>query len=225
MTHRFERTWRAICDLHSEPEFGTAREKAHRINQATLEDQVHAKRQLLFVQGGCKGTHDEWDSKLVDSLRRELGEEYEIHYPRMPGEDNPSYATWKAELERTFETLRDDAILVGHSLGATILLKVLSEQSPSRKFAAIFAIAAPFVGHGGWRADDLEFPSDLGASLPPDVPIHFYHGLEDETAPPSHLDLYASAVPRARVHRLPGRDHQLNDDLREVAAAILSLET
>ena len=42
--------------------------------------------------------------------------------------------------------------------------------------------------------------------------------------PPSHIDLYSRAVPQARVHRLPGRDHQLNDGMREVAAVILSLE-
>ena len=32
------------------------------------------KRQILFVQGGGEGTHDEWDNKLVDSLERNLGE-------------------------------------------------------------------------------------------------------------------------------------------------------
>ena len=183
------------------------------------------KRQLLFVQGGGKGTYDEWDNKLVESLRRELGQDYEIHYPRMPNEDDPSYPLWKATLERELGTLQDGAILVGHSVGGTILLKVLAEQSSARELGAIFLIAAPFVGDGGWSADDLQLTPDLGACLPEGVPIHFYHGLEDEVAPPSHIELYARAVPQARVHRLPGRDHQLNNDLREVAAAILSLET
>ncbi|NUP14050.1 MAG: alpha/beta fold hydrolase [Polyangiaceae bacterium] len=182
------------------------------------------KRQLLFVQGGGAGTHDEWDNKLVDSLQRELGPEYEIHYPRMPDEDEPSYVQWKATLERLFGTLTDGAILVGHSLGGTILLKVLAELSSVPEFGAIFLIAAPFVGDGGWPAADLQFPPDLGAHLPKGVPVHFFHGVDDEIAPLSHVELYASAVPQAHVHRLQGRDHQLNDDLKEVAAAILSLE-
>ena len=182
------------------------------------------KRQLLFVQGGGKDVHDGWDNKLVDSLRWELGEGYEIHYPRMPGEENPSYAPWKICLEQAFDSLRDGAVLVGHSVGGTILLKVLAEQTPVREFGAIFLIAAPFIGDGGWSADDLQFPPDLGARLPKGVPIHFYHGLKDEVAPPSHVDLYARAVPQARIHRLLGRDHQLNNDLKEVAAAIVSLE-
>lgn len=186
---------------------------------------MHVKRQLLFVQGGGKGTHDEWDDKLVESLRRELGQDYEIRYPRMPSEEDPSYPLWKTSLDREFEMLQDGAILVGHSAGGTILLKVLAEQPPARELGAIFLIAAPFVGDGGWSIDDLRFPPDLGARLPEGVPIHFYHGLEDEVAPPSHVKLYARAVPQARIHRLPGRDHQLNNDLREIAAAILSLET
>jgi predicted alpha/beta hydrolase family esterase len=186
---------------------------------------MHVKRQLLFVQGGGKGTYDEWDNKLVESLRRKLGQDYEIHYPRMPNEDDPGYELWKIALEKVFGTLQDGAILVAHSVGGTILVKVLAEQLSTREFGAIFLIAAPFIGDGGWSADDMQFPHDLGAHLPQGVPIYFYHGLEDEVAPSSHIELYARAVPQARIHRLPGRDHQLNNDLREVAAAILSLET
>jgi hypothetical protein len=60
-------------------------------------------------------------------------------------------------------------------------------------------------------------------TCPTSTPLHFYHGLADEIAPPGHLELFARAVPQAQVHRLPERDHQLNDDLKEVAATIVSL--
>ena len=180
--------------------------------------------QLLFVQGGGAGTHDEWDDKLVDSLRRELGSKYEIRYPRMPNEHDPSYSEWKATLERELAALDEGAILVGHSIGATILVNTLAAMRAQRRFGGIFLIAAPFVGDDGWTGDDLETPRDLGARLPGGVPIHFYHGSEDETAPLSHVELYARAVPQARVHCLRGRDHQLNNDLSEVGAAIRFLE-
>lgn len=186
---------------------------------------MRVAHQLLFVQGGGKGTHDEWDNKLVESLRQEIGQDYEIHYPRMPSEDDPSYNPWKIALEELFGTLQDGAILVGHSVGGTILIKALTERAAVRKFGAIFLIAAPFVGNGGWSAGDLDFSPGVGAQLPKGTPIHFYHGLDDEVVPPSHVELYARAVPQASIHRLPGRDHQLNNDLREVAATILSLET
>jgi pimeloyl-ACP methyl ester carboxylesterase len=55
------------------------------------------------------------------------------------------------------------------------------------------------------------------------MPIHFYHGDEDETAPFEHVGLYQKAIPQAVVHRLTGRDHQLNNDMSEVAADIRRL--
>jgi predicted alpha/beta hydrolase family esterase len=182
------------------------------------------KHQLLFVQGGGKRVHDEWDSRLVESLRRELEHDYNIRYPQMPNEDTPSYSAWKTPLERGLRLLGDGAILVGHSVGGTILLKVLAEQASARRYGGIFLIAVPFVGEGGWSADDLQFPSNLGERLPKGVPIHFFHGFDDRVAPIAHMDLYAHAIPQARIHRLHGRDHQLNNDLREVAAMILTLD-
>jgi predicted alpha/beta hydrolase family esterase len=181
-------------------------------------------QQLLFVQGGGAGTHDEWDNKLVDNLTGELGPHFEIRYPRMPNEDDPAYGPWKSALENEFATLDDDAILVGHSIGGTILINALAQSRSERKFGAIFLIAAPFVGEGGWPSEDMKPAPDLGAQLPRDIPVYIYHGLDDTTAPPPHSELYAQAIPQARVHRLPHRDHQLNNDLSEIAATIKSLK-
>ena len=184
---------------------------------------MRTKRQLLFVQGGGASVHDEWDNRLVESLQRELGSDYEIRYPQMPNEADPRYDAWKSALEDEFAALDERAILLGHSVGGTMLVNALAEQPVERRFGALFLIAAPFFGHGGWSSDDLEFPQDLGARLPRDVPVHIYQGLEDETVPPEHAQLYARVVPQSRVHLLPGYDHQFNNDLRDVAVAIKSL--
>ena len=176
--------------------------------------------QILFIQGGGAGAHDEWDDKLFDSLRRELGDGYEIRYPRMPDEGDPSYARWSASIRGEMTALDDGAVVAGHSVGGTILINALAERPPQRQLGAIVLIAAPFVGAGGWPGDEFELPHDLGARLPQGVPVHVFHGLHDETAPPSHADLYARAIPQAQLHRLPGRDHQLDNDLSEVAKTI-----
>jgi predicted alpha/beta hydrolase family esterase len=181
------------------------------------------KRQVLFVQGGGERVHDDWDRKLVESLRAALGPNYEVRYPRMPNEGDPSYARWKAALEKEFVALNDGAILVGHSLGGTILIHTLAENPPEREVGAIILIAAPFVGEGGWPSDDWKPQRELDRKLPRGVPIYLYHGLADDTAPPSHGDLYARAIPQAHLFRIPGRDHQFNNDLSDVAAVIKSL--
>ena len=81
----------------------------------------------------------------------------------------------------------------------------------------------PFVGEGGWPSGDIEPMSGLGKRLPAQTPIYLYHGSEDETAPFEHADLYARAIPHAVVRRLTGRDHQLDNDLSEVADDIRRL--
>lgn len=181
-------------------------------------------REVLFVQGGGPGAHDEWDDKLVDSLRGQLGDGYEIRYPRMPNEEVPSYAEWSVAIRREMTGLADGAVVAGHSVGGTILINALAERPAERDLRGIVLIAAPFVGAGGWPGDEFETSHDLGAKLPRGVPVHVFQGLEDDTTPPSHADLYTTAIPQARVHWLPGHDHQLNDDLTEVAKTIRSAD-
>ena len=149
-------------------------------------------KQVGFVQGGGEGTHDDWDNKLVESLERELGSDYEIRYPRMPNEADPKYSLWKTALKKEFAKLDDGAILVGHSIGATILINVLAEESSGLAPSGIFLIAAPFVGKGGWPSEDIESMA--------------------------HVDLYERAIPQAIVRRLVDRDHQLNENLSELTA-------
>lgn len=107
-------------------------------------------RQILFVQGGGKDVHEKWDNKLVESLRRELGAAYEVRYPIMPNEADPQFSTWRVGIENGIAALESGAIIVGHSVGGTILINVLAEHSPNVALGAIVLIAAPFVGEGGW---------------------------------------------------------------------------
>ncbi len=178
---------------------------------------------VLFIQGGGAGTHDEWDNKLVASLERELGNGYEIRYPRMPDEADPSYAAWRPALLDELARLGDGAIVVGHSVGGTILLHALAEQPPTRALGGVLLIATPFVGEGGWPSDEIETRADLSACLPRETPIILYHGTDDDSVPVAHADLYARAIPHATVRRLAERNHQLDDDMREVAADIRRL--
>ena len=102
---------------------------------------------VLFVQGGGNGVHDEWDNEIVDSLERELGPDYTVRYPRMPNEADPTYADWKAALKREFAGLDEGAILIGHSIGGTILIRTIADDPPKQTIGGIFLIAAPFVGN------------------------------------------------------------------------------
>jgi predicted alpha/beta hydrolase family esterase len=180
---------------------------------------------ILFIQGAGEGTHDAWDNKLVHSLETELGQQYSVRYPRMPNEAEPDYPAWKATLLEEFGKLDDDAILVGHSVGGAFLIRAVAEHRPKRKWRAVLLIAAPFFGEGGWPADGTDPVTNLSEGLRADVPVFFYHGTADDEVPPKHMELYAAAAPHATTRLLADRDHQLNNNLGDVARDIRDLQS
>jgi uncharacterized protein len=177
-------------------------------------------KQVLFVQGGGEGAH-EADAKLAANLQSKLGPDYSVHCPKMPNEASPDFAAWTRHLSEALAALGRGAILVGHSLGASILIKLLVEMENQHAAGGVFLIAAPYWGNKGWAWDEVELPKDAGTRF--SLPLFLYHGRDDEVVPCDHAELYLKAFPRARLRRLSGRNHQLNDDLSEVAADIRSL--
>ena len=176
------------------------------------------------MQGGGRGTHDSWDDKLVGSLVQALGPGCAVRYPRMPDEADPDPAAWRRTIARELEKLSDGVILVGHSIGAAILLDYLADGSEQRRIAGVFLVATPFIGDAGWPSEDLRPTRQAARALQHGAPLYFYQGLEDETVPVSHIEMFATAFPNATIRRLEGRNHQLNNDLSEVARDITRLE-
>jgi predicted alpha/beta hydrolase family esterase len=189
------------------------------------EDALAPKR-VVFVQGGGADVHDSWDNRLVASLERALGSGYAVRYPRMPKEADPDPRGWKKAIARELGRARDGAtILVAHSVGAAILLDLLAEADGRRTISAVFLVAPPFIGDGGWPSDELRPTKKVAAEIRDRVPLYLYFGADDRTVPPSHGRLFERAFPHAHVRRLRGRDHQLNDDLSAVARDITRLES
>jgi uncharacterized protein len=184
------------------------------------------KQEILFIQGGAEGAHAA-DGKLVASLRRTLGDSYEILYPQMPNESDPDYGTWKPIMAKELTRIEGIALAVGHSLGASFLLKFLVEEKPATRIAGIFLIAAPYWGGEGWVYEGYQrvmLPEDFASRLPAGASVFLYHSRNDETVPFEHMALYSKKLPRATT-RVLNRGHQLNDDLSEVAADIQSLDS
>jgi predicted alpha/beta hydrolase family esterase len=180
-------------------------------------------KRILFVQGAGEGVHDLWDSNLVASLEHELGEGYAVCYPRMPREDDPDCPAWKAALARQFASLEDGAFLVGHSFGGTVLIQALAGPTPKPRFGGLFVVAAPFIGEGGWAGDDIGGCEDVSGRLALGLPVFLYHGADDTVVPEAHVHLHARALGHAVVRTLERRDHQLDNDMSEVARDIRSM--
>ncbi len=180
------------------------------------------KPAVVFIHGGGPGLY-EADAKLVDSLREGLGVEYRIQYPKMPNGDNPNYRAWKAQLAKQLAEAEGKVILVGHSLGGSVLLKFLSEERIEIPIVGIFVIAAPYWGAEDWEVDEYVLREDFPSHLPKETPIFLYHSRDDEVVAFTHLALYRDKLPHAVVREFEERGHQFRNDLSEVAADIASL--
>jgi predicted alpha/beta hydrolase family esterase len=179
------------------------------------------KKQVLFVHGGGQGAYEE-DKKMAASLRVTLGAAYDVRCPKMPNEDSPEYEAWKDRIAEELTDLNGEVILVGHSLGASILLKYLSEEKVEKPIAGLFLIA-PYWGAEDWEVGEYELRTDFASKLPNDLPKFVYHSRDDEWVPFAHLALYAEKLPQATIREFDGRGHQFNDDLSEVARDIKGL--
>lgn len=178
---------------------------------------------VLFIQGGGGKEDYAADAKLVSSLQQHLGESYLVHYPLLlPDESAPDFGR-KKQIEKEISKIKEEIILVGHSLGASMVLKYLSESQAKKKIEGIFLLSAPFwSGEEEWK-QGLKLQEDFAAKLPKDVPIFLYHCRDDEEVPFDNLRLYSENLPQATVRQIVSGGHQLNNDLSLVAKDIKSL--
>ena len=154
-------------------------------------------------------------------LGNALGPGYRVHAPRMPRPTQPRYWTWARRIDELIAKTRRP-VLVGHSFGASVLLKLLAETVRRPAIAGLFLIATPF-----WGPDLAEFtlPPDFGARLRDVSPLYLYHSRDDSEIPIEHLERYHRALPHAIVRLLDGRGHEFNqpqfpelaDDIRRLA--------
>src|SRR5262249_51322790 len=131
---------------------------------------------------------------------------------------------WCRKIGREIAAVKGEVFLVGHSLGASMLLKYLSENEVSNVVRGIFLLATPF-----WRGDEewqkgLTLRENFAKTLPRDVPIFLYHNKDDEEVAVSDLAIYTGKLPHATIRRAAGGGHQFSNDLSRVAADIETLQ-
>lgn len=160
------------------------------------------------------------DRPLAESLQSSLGPDYEVHYPAMPSEDDPGDEMWRRELQQELEKAGDDAFLVGHSVGAYIVVRFIASDRGGPILLGVFLIATPFVGKGGWDMNEMALPEDFAQNISSDLPIFLYHARNDGIVPFAHLGMYRQKIPQATIREFETGGHQLNSDLSLVAADI-----
>lgn len=180
-------------------------------------------KHVVFIQGGAGQEDFNADKKMVDSLKSLLGSEYNIHYPCLPEEASPDFGRMN-QIQNAIASADGELFLVGHSLGASMLLKYLSENKTSKNILGVFLLATPFwQGDEKWK-DGLKLRSDFAEHLPKGPAFYFYHCRDDEEVPVHHMNDYARAMPNGVFRKIDTGGHQFGNDLSLVAADMLNCE-
>lgn len=207
------------------PAAGRAKEAERRRPETAarrpLRHVKQVKQVLLVHSAGSQGPR-EGSGHLHAHLQEALGKAYRVLYPKMPSPENPDYPPWKGRLEKLFAGLDDGVIVVGHSLGGSVLLKYLSEGGSHPRIAGLFLAATPFWGAPHWEYEGFVLARGFAGRLPV-TPVFLYHSRDDDVVPFSHLARYARRLPGAELRRPRGSGHLFRDGVPGLAEDISGL--
>lgn len=158
------------------------------------------------------------------SLGRELGDAFEVLVPKMPNGTNARYAEWCIWLERCIPFLRDNVILIGHSLGGIFLAKYLAEHSFPKTIKATLLIAAPFDATSTVESlKDYALPESLENFVNQGGIIQLVYSEDDPVVPFEEMKKYQQALPQARPAIFQDKKHFNQEKFPELVSLIQSL--
>ena len=176
---------------------------------------------VLFIQGAGDMRHPEGSIHLARWLERELGDDVPVLAPEMPDAEDPGYERWRAAIAEHMGAIDGPVLIVGHSFGASTVLKMLSDSPAPAHLRGLFLVETPWWEPEGWSA---EYAVTEGfADRLPAIPIFLYHSVDDPEVPFSHLDIYRAHLPHATARVIPGAQHSFVDGLPELLGDIRSV--
>jgi len=150
------------------------------------------------------------------TLEKDLWDDFEVFQPQMPNKQFANYDHWKIMFEKTFEFLRDDVILMWHSMWATFLSKHLNENNFPFKIKKILLIS--------WAFDDIEwdliwnfrFDQNLDNLKKYQNNIILYHSKDDFVVPFSHFESFKKVLPNAEFKIFEDKWHFIDEKFDEL---------
>lgn len=195
------------------------------------------KQQILHIHGGMAfNSREDYLRTLREELEFDINEQekvkswrhnysdfldtekYQIIVPTMPSKDNATYEEWNIWFEKVIPFLKNNLIMVGHSLGGLFLAKYLSENTFPVSIKQLHLVAAPYD-----HEDEIEqlgdfklqnFPGKLSDATIPE--IHIYHSTDDTIVPVSESEKYYQALPGSQLHIFNDRFHFVGETFPEL---------
>ncbi|MED3575552.1 alpha/beta hydrolase [Cytobacillus praedii] len=166
------------------------------------------KKTVLFIHSAGPQDQQQGSIQLSAYLEKSLRNTYHFVCPKMPAPENPKYEPWKKQLEIELNKLNGEVLLIGHSLGGSVLLKYLSEESCPLPISGLFIIASPYWGiDENWQLKDFILQNNFEENLPAIPNLFLYHSRNEEIVPFTHHKIYAEKLPHATTRELEGKEH------------------
>lgn len=182
------------------------------------------KTTVLFIHSAGPQGLNQGSSNLIAYLEKELNDKYHFIHPKMPAPENPKYLDWKEQLDKELYTLTGEVVLVGHSLGGSVLLKYLSEETYTLKISGLFVVASPYWGiDEDWQSSDFMLQKNFEIRIKEIPHLFLYHSRDDRIVPFSHHLAYVEKFPQAIIRDLEGINHLFHNGLATLINDIKSL--
>ena len=202
------------------------------------------KSQIVFIHGGTAYatreayldglrartvTQEDIDAMLAgtrkkwrDALRAQLSDTHDVLMPQMPCGWNARYEEWVIWFEKFVPFLRDDVILIGHSMGGIFLAKYLIENNLPVRIAQLHLVAAPIEDTPeeplcDFNIDDVTQLKELESRA---KEIIIYHSEDDPVVPFKDAVAYAHYMPGAEFVRFLDRGHFFQEDFPELISRV-----
>ncbi|WP_339216495.1 alpha/beta hydrolase [Ornithinibacillus sp. FSL M8-0202] len=179
---------------------------------------------LMFIHSAGPQGENQGSYNLIKYVHNRLGNNAEVISPKMPTPEDPKYSDWKNELDKALAKHSGGIVLVGHSLGGSVLLKYFSEEVYHVKVLGLFIVAAPFWGKDDdWQRKDFFLQETFEQHLKEIPHIFLYHSRDEEIVPLSHHSVLAEKLPQSTCRILDGSDHLFENGLPELVRDIRRL--
>lgn len=181
------------------------------------------KRNVFFLHSAGKQGSHEGSYDLVAWLSSRLGDEYQIKHPIMPNPDNPDYEPWAKQLQKELEQLKGEVLLIGHSVGGSVLLKYLTEHKVHFGIKGLFLCATPFWGiDNDWQYEPFILPENFSELLPDIGKVYLYHSKDDPIVTLKHAERYKQELPKTELNIVKGSSHAFENGIEQLVQDIKS---
>lgn len=171
-------------------------------------------KRIVLIHGWNDQPNQGWMAWLHNQAQT-LG--YEFTAPQMPVQKLPVISKWVGAAQEAIGSLKDNPILIGHSLGTYVLLNYLANYTgPVDESAQALILVAGFLKPGSKRADHFFGPIKNIANVR-ERAEHIYniYSDNDKLVLPSRSKQLANTIGGDKLC-LPGYGHFLNKNTNEI---------